>query len=59
LEQELGAKCMLQNARNLNGCTLLGMFLAENFNGHLDMSASQCMSTIVDFQHQKVKKKVG
>jgi len=50
---------MLQNARNLNGCTLLGMFLAENFNGHLDMSASQCMSTIVDFQHQKVKKKVG
>jgi len=50
LEQELGVKCMLQNTRNLIGCTLLGMLLAENFKEHLYMSASQ------HFQHQRVTK---
>jgi len=49
LEQELGVKCMLQNTRHLIDCTLLGMFLAENFKGHMYISVSQCMSTIVDF----------
>ena len=51
LGPELSVQSPIQKSWDLNGHTLLCMFLANDFSGCLIFPASHCMCIIVDFQH--------
>lgn len=50
LKSKLCAHCILQT-QDWSGNSLLWMFLNDDFSEYLVSSASHCVSTIVDFQH--------
>jgi hypothetical protein len=57
LALKLSAQCTMWKTWDSSGCPLLFMFLASDFIRRSVFSASYCTSTVVSFQHQRVKQR--